>query len=792
MEKTSQPLILIVDDNLTNLKVLSNFLKVCGFKVLVAKDGESCIQRLNVVLPDLILLDVLMPGIDGFETCRRLKASAETKDIPVIFMTALSDRVDKVKGLTIGAVDYITKPLQYDEAIARINIHLQLRSLTKELEERNRLLQQEIRDRQLAEATLRESERQLYNQNAALVALARNKALNRGDLKAALREVMEVSARTLEISRSSVWLYDDTSLTLQCLDLFERDINLHSEGFQLTATKAPAYFRALAEDQTIIVPDVYQDPRTRELAESYFAPSDIISLLDMPIRLGGQIIGVMCLEATGNPRNWTLKEQNFAVSITDLISLAMEARERKRAEVANLAKSQFLGKMSHGLRTPLHAVLGFTQLLVRNPSLDRRTQQEYLKIIRRTGDILLSSINDVLEMSKIETGQIKYQENNFDLFDLLVSLEEIFASKAASKGLRFTIEKTSGIPRYVRTDDRKLSQVLMNLLGNAIKYTQRGFVTLRVESNDDKLLFEVEDSSPGIAPEEIERIFEAFVQTEMGEKSQQGMGLGLAISRELVWLLGGDISVNSEVGKGTIFKFDIQISRVTAADIQPQIPLRRAIALEPDQPVYRLLVVENNRENRQLLAKLLECLGFEVREAENGREAIAIWESWEPQLIWMDMRMPVMNGYEATKQIRSHLKGRATAIIALISSRFDEDSEVILSAGCDDFVRKPFQEEEIGDRLVKHLGVRFIYEDRSELVSVEPSEPQIELTTESLTVMSAEWIADLNDAAVSINNDAIFSLIDQIPAEREDIARALRHLVDNFCYEMIGELTAPD
>ena len=789
MESTNQALILIVDDNITNLKVLSNFLKVCGFKVLVAKDGENCLQRLEVVFPDLILLDVLMPGIDGFETCRRLKNSAATKDIPVIFMTALSDAVDRVKGLTIGAVDYITKPIQHDEAIARINIHLQLRSLTKELEERNRLLQQEIRDRELAEKALRESERQLYNQNVALVTLARNKALNRGDLKAALREIMEVSAQTLEISRSSVWLYDDTGSTLQCLDLFERDINLHSEGFKLPATKAPSYFRALAKDQAIIARDVYQDPRMRELTEFYFAPLDIISLLDTPIRLGGQIIGVMCLEVTRIPRDWTFQEQNFAVSLTDLISLAIEAKERKRAEVANLAKSQFLGKMSHELKTPLNAVLGFTQLLIRNPFLEHKTQQEYLEIIRRTGESLLSSINDVLEMSKIETGQVAYQEKGFDLFDLLNSVEQMFASQALSKGLRFTIEKRSDIPQYVKTDEKKLSQVLMNLLGNAIKYTYQGFVRMKVGCKDDKLLLEIEDSSPGIALEEIELIFEAFAQTETGKKSQQGMGLGLAISREFVWLMGGDISVSSEVGKGTNFKFDIQISQVTAADIQPKITWRRAIALEPDQPVYRLLVVENNRENRQLLAKMLECIGFEVREAENGREAIAIWESWEPQLIWMDMRMPMMNGYEATKQIRSQVKGQATAIIALISSRFDEDREVILSAGCDDLVHKPFQEDEISEKLVKHLGVRFIYEDPTQLSQPVQSEPHLELTAESLTVMPAEWVANLNQAALTINNDTISALIAQIPAEHEDLARGLKHLVDNFRYDILGDLT---
>ena len=476
---------------------------------------------------------------------------------------------------------------------------------------------------------------------------------------------------------------------------------------------------------------------------------------------------------------------------------------KQTAEGANRAKSEFLANMSHELRTPLNAILGFTQLMHRDSSLTPQ-QHENLGIISRSGEHLLSLINDVLDMSKIEAGLIALNENDFDLYSMLDAIEEMFQLKAESQGLELLFELTPDAPQYVRTDERKLRQVLINLLGNAIKFTQKGGVTLRVgaecgehttyEKFDPKtlhpkshtLLFEVEDTGSGIAPNEMESLFEPFVQTETGRKSQQGTGLGLPISRKFVQLMGGDIEVNSVLGKGTSFKFDIQVTLADAAQIQTQQQTHRVKSLEPGQPEYRILVVDDRPANRLLLTKLLTPIGFQVREAENGLNAIAIWESWEPHLIWMDMRMPVMNGYEATRRIKSHVKGQATAILALTASTCESERAIVLSAGCDDFVRKPFQEDALFEKMAQYLGVRYIYEHKDKF---EPRTTKaFILEPSSLQTMPNEWVEKLHLAAAQLDAETIATLVAQIPAENHPLAQALLDKVQDFDFDQIMNL----
>lgn len=481
-----------------------------------------------------------------------------------------------------------------------------------------------------------------------------------------------------------------------------------------------------------------------------------------------------------------------------------ELNEAKQtAEGANRAKSEFLANMSHELRTPLNAILGFTQLMHRDSSLTPQ-QQENLGIISRSGEHLLSLINDVLDMSKIEAGSIALNENDFDLYSMLDAIEEMFQLKAESQGLELLFELTPEVPQYVHTDERKLRQVLINLLGNAIKFTQKGGVTLRVgagcgesttyEQFNPKtlhpkphtLLFEVKDTGSGIAPNEMESLFEPFVQTETGRKSQQGTGLGLPISRKFVQLMGGDIEVNSVLGRGTSFKFDLQVKLANAAQIQTQKQTHRVKSLEPGQPEYRILVVDDRPANRLLLTKLLTPIGFQVREAENGLDAIAIWESWEPHLIWMDMRMPVMNGYEATRRIKSHVKGQATAILALTASTFESERAIVLSAGCDDFVRKPFQEDVLFEKMAQYLGVRYIYEHKDNFEA--KTTKAFILEPSSLQSMPNEWVEKLHLAAAQLDAETIATLVAQIPAENHPLAQALLDKVQDFDFDQIMNL----
>jgi CheY-like chemotaxis protein len=360
----------------------------------------------------------------------------------------------------------------------------------------------------------------------------------------------------------------------------------------------------------------------------------------------------------------------------------------------------------------------------------------------------------------------------------------------------------------VRTDEGKLRQVLSNLLGNAVKFTQEGGVVLRVGTKDEgrrkkeqpysvvrrsSLVFEVEDTGPGIAPEDLAAVFAPFVQATSGQQPQEGTGLGLSISRQYVRLMGGDIAVSSELGQGSLFKFDVQVGLADAAKVQAAQPARRVLGLEPNQPIYRLLVAEDKETNRQLLVKLLEPLGFEVKEAVNGQEALEVWERWEPHLIWMDMRMPVMDGHEATRRIKATTKGQATVIIALTASAFEEDRERVLLEGCDDFVRKPFREDEIFDMLAKHLGVRFVCEEELALpAAAQPADaaapPTDVLSPAALATLPGGWVADLQQATIKADLSLILTLIDQIRGQNPALADALADLARDFEYKKLLSL----
>jgi signal transduction histidine kinase/CheY-like chemotaxis protein len=482
------------------------------------------------------------------------------------------------------------------------------------------------------------------------------------------------------------------------------------------------------------------------------------------------------------------------------------------SELANRAKSEFLANMSHELRTPLNAILGFSQLMYREKSLTP-LQQENIGIINRSGEHLLSLINDVLDLVKIESGRMTLNANDFDLDELLYLIVEMLTLKAKSKGLKLILERSNDLPCYINTDEKKLRQVLINLIGNAIKFTREGSVTLRVRKKGTKkreqvtgdrlqqqeylpnipnptihtLIFEIEDTGMGIAPTEIDTLFEAFTQTATGKQSQQGTGLGLPISQKFVELMGGEISVSSQVGRGSIFKFNIEAKASQASLIEAQKPTPRVIALEPNQHKYRILVVDDRFENRQLLLKLLQPIGFEVKEATNGLEAVELWQSWQPHLIWMDLKMPVMNGYEATRQIKSRFEGQATIIIALTASTLEKEKSVVLAAGCDDFVRKPFREAVIFEKMAQYLSVRYLYEELNLKKSTE-SETIEKLTAEALAIMSDDWLNELSEAASLIDEQLIIQLLQQIPIEHQNLARAIQAEVDNFDFERIIDL----
>lgn len=1058
------------------------------------------------------------------------------------------------------------------------DLEIKVQERTAELTEINGYLEAEIRERIAAESALRERETRLTEQQNGLLELAKNSSIYEGNIGEALREITQMATRTLNVDRASIWFYQEDKSAMSCADLYELTPNQHSAGAELKVTDYPSYFQALNTEQVLAAVDAKTDPRTLEFSESYLKPLNISSMLDVPITHKGQIAGVICLEHQGTTRNWTLDEQSFASYVAQIAALAMEARDRKQAELnlrsvterlqyllattpavifscqlggnydvtfvsenvfsmighearefvdgsldwhsivhpedrevvnssfaqilekgaisyeyrerhkdgsyrwiydevklvkdaagipvecvgygvditarkqaeialqqqlkrerlvnaiqerirsslnleevmtmaveevrqflstdrtviyrfnpdwsgfiavesvsvstmpilgidindpcfreryvsvyeqghlraidniytagisechvnllsqfeikanlvvpilqgeklwglliahhcrsqrhwtsseieslkqisvqlaiaikqstlfeqakteisdrklaeialqkavvaadsANRAKSEFLSSMSHELRTPLNAILGFSQVMVRDSSLNNQHQQ-HLEIINRAGEHLLALINDILEMSKIEAGRSQLNESSFNLMRLLKTLEEMFRLKAKSKKLQLNLEVGDGVPQFVSGDEGKLRQILINLVGNAIKFTEMGSVTLRVKnqvqesfrpetlefsdtqeslavetaaiqtkpgwcagSNQSaqadfdcvdansirpvflhkseflRLQFEIEDTGLGIAAEEMNKLFEPFEQTKTGQKSQQGTGLGLPISRKFVQMMGGDITVSSTPELGSKFAFDIQISLAPPSEIKILKPQNKVIGLAPNQPEYRILVVDDRADNCLVIERLLSPLGLIVRSARDGQEAITVWEDWQPHLIWMDMQMPVMDGYEATRKIKAHPLGKQTVIVALTASAFEEERQTILGAGCDDFMRKPFEAKILFAKMEELLGVRYIYEESVDAPLENESEISGLTSNQSvesqLGQMPLEWVEKISHAAHECCDDKIIKLIEEMPSQFASSAQYLTTLVEDFLFDDIIEI----
>ncbi len=461
-------------------------------------------------------------------------------------------------------------------------------------------------------------------------------------------------------------------------------------------------------------------------------------------------------------------------------------KARDKAESANKAKSIFLANMSHELRTPMNAVLGFAQLMQRDPNVTRE-QQENLATIHRSGNHLLELINDVLDISRIETGHIKQVVRVFNLQEFFNGIQEMIQVRTQSKGIAFNLELDNQLPLLVQGDAHKLRQILINLLGNAVKFTSEGSVTLTVslksqEQENYRILFEIKDTGLGISAEEQETIFEPFSQADAGEKSGEGSGLGLAISKQFVDLLGGKLQVSSEGGNGAIFYFEIPLVVVSDGSEGLEQEEKRVIGLEPEQPAYRMLIVEDKPDNRLMLRKLLEQVGFEVAEAVNGKEAVTLFKKWLPHVIWMDMRMPIMNGYEATRIIKSTPEGKATIIIAQTASAFEEDRETILKAGCDGFVHKPIQEHEVFNSLKDLLSVRFRYEQDY----YPPKQTQL-IDVKALSQLSPELHQRLKLAAQELDLEVMNQIVDEIELHAQPLAQTMKSLMKDFKFNLILE-----
>ena len=788
---------------------------------------------------------------------------------------------------------------------ARVTLAERVAERTAELAAANESLRCEMGERRQVEDSLHDMHRRLRRQSGALVELARSELLHGTDLHTALREITTTAAQTLEVNRCSVWLFDEERSVLRCADAYDAVAREHSSGAEMLAADHPDYFAAIIEGRCVAADDARTDPTTRGLVASYLKPLGITSMLDTPIRAGATVVGVVCHEHTGVSRHWALEEQSFASSVADLISTALEAIDRSRAEaaladsearlawaleatsdaiwdwdiarhtlffspryytmlgyspgelpasmetwealmhpedlddarqrlhkqtasvnrtiefqfrmkarqgdwrwilcrgnvvtrndrgepvrvvgthtditerrrweeeqrsqaallraqnweleahreqleahqqelvaanaelasakqaaeIASTAKSEFLANMSHEIRTPMTAILGFADLLwedvgecnacARADKDGRRERnQEALDTIRRNGKYLLSLIDDILDLSKVEAGEARAELGRHDLGELLREIHSLMQIRAASAGLSLTVELVPPVPLTIETDMLRLRQILINLVGNAIKFTEHGGVRVvtRLEqptpfSPQPQLRIDVIDTGIGLTPEQISRIFQPFTQADSSTKRKYGgTGLGLAISRRFAALLGGEVNVRSEPGQGSTFTVLVPVGELRDVTDAPPDPLAGGKATAPktadDISLHgvRVLVAEDGADNQRLIKAVLLRAGADVSLAENGKLAVEAAQEAELthqpfHIVLMDMQMPVMDGYEATRTLRA--SGFARPIIALTAHAMLGDRDKCLAAGCNDYTTKPIQRPALLDMIAR-------------------------------------------------------------------------------------------
>ncbi|MGH9310523.1 MAG: ATP-binding protein, partial [Vicinamibacterales bacterium] len=726
----------------------------------------------------------------------------------------------------------------------------------------------------------------------------------------------------------SMWRFDDERAVIRCVGMYQLTGGRYETGLVLPRHDAPEYFAALERERVIAAVDARTDARTCEFRDDYLAPHGIGAMLDVPLRHDNETVGVLCAEHVGRARPWTVDEQNFAVSVGNLIAVAIAEEERRSAlarvaeseararlivdtahdafigidsagrivvwnaqaettfgwsreeaigrnlaetivppafreahnnglrrfhetgeapvvnqrleltalhrsrrefpieltitspmgvdngfffgaflrdisdrrerdaelrrardsaEAATRAKSEFLANMSHELRTPLNGVLGYAQLLQRDRSL-KPTQREALEAIAKCGSQLLDLINDVLDLSKIEAGRLEIQETPTDLPKLVTDVNYVVAESAARKGLPLTISIDPDVPRWVVLDGRHLRQVLLNLLGNAIKFSAAGEVRLLVASEGpSRLRFEVTDTGTGIEPEALTEIFAAFAQTKTGAAAG-GTGLGLTISNHLIARMGGRLAVESVFGEGSKFFFTLPLVKAREA--------ARSKNHERDSAVPRLdahlapgerltaLVVDDSTANRRILASLLESAGASVLTAAGGLEGIELARTHRPDVVFMDLKMEDLDGLEATRRLVRDPATAAIPVIAVTASAFGNIRQIASDAGCVDYLSKPVRAELLFGMLQTHLGVQFVG-GSGPLPQTEG--PPID------AARRAEVAARLRNAIVVGDVSDIQELVQYLlkgdPAEVA-VGERINRLAMNFDFEGLGELAA--
>ena len=689
---------------------------------------------------------------------------------------------------TTNYFDYSLKPFEDDEGNV-VNLVLEARDITRLKEAEHELR----RHRDQLELLVRERTRDLTLTNEQL----HREIFDRKQAEDQVRAERDRAKRYLDIAGAIIVMIDAQHQTAL----------INKKGCEVLGY---AEEELIGKDWfDLICPEEAREVRREHFAELLTVGSESVEYAETTVLSKNRVLLTIAWEhsvltdTNGQP----IGSLSSGVDITQRKKKEQELRRaRDAAEVANRTKSIFLANISHEIRTPLNAILGFCQLMLRDPSITLK-QRENVGTINRSGEHLLALINEVLEMSKIESGRIAFNRANFDLNRLLEDVELMFRVRTESKGLQFELSRSANLPNYVVGDQGKIRQVLINLLGNAVKFTEHGGVVLRIfpENGDCSqreedgttpgsgdyihLVLEVEDTGVGISPQDVERVFDPFEQALGDNGSDGGTGLGLAICREFVKVMGGDITVKSQKGEGSVFRIVIPIQRGSAQACSRPDRRRRVIGLHPGQPEYRILVVDDIKTNRDILSNLLGAVGFAIRTAEDGKQAVSVFQHWQPHAILMDMKMPVMDGCQATRTIRALPHGHRTAVIAVSAGAWEEEKQIVLAEGPSDFIRKPFREEEVFQVLQKHLRLTYVYEEHEELAEDSSLlKGNLEaLTPDILADFPPQLLRDLYEASLRLDVDCLNELMVRVRQVNYRAAEAMTTLLQRYELEVLIE-----
>jgi PAS domain S-box-containing protein len=731
--------ILYVEDDDNIRGQLRQFLARRSSTLYLAKNGEEGLNLFEQHRPDIVITDILMPIMDGLKMGEAIRAICPK--VSIIITTAFEEPRFFHRAIDLGVSQYVSKPVDLD------------------------ILEK------------------------ALLKCAHD---IRADV--ALSEIQERTAELLlsqHIARLSNWKLDFASEKIEWSAEFLQILEVNAENF--------------GNNYSDFLAIVHPEDRER-VQQTYYAHLQTNGAYDIEHRLllsDGRIkyvhercrterdndskpLQTLCVVQEITARKlFEVEMEQYRQHLEELVVIRTAELEKAKneAEAMNRAKSVFLANMNHELRTPLNAILGFAQLMERDTSLNQ-THRDELKIINRAGQHLLALINDVLKISRIEAGHTAIENNPFDLDDVLLATEEMIRTRAEAKGLDFKVERLGELPHFVKGDAHHLRQVLLNLLGNAVKYTQHGSVTFRITLVDTGIHFEIMDTGLGIKTTDVKNIFHPFYQVETNPVRSEGSGLGLTISQNFVHLMGGEISVSSELNLGSTFEFTIPLPSVESPTMLPKI-LGHVIKLSEEQPHYRVMVAEDNPDNRLLLTLLLEDVGFDVCSVENGQQAVKVFQVWHPDFIWMDMEMPVMNGYKATSLIRaSSPRGQIVKIVALTASVFREERDAILATGCNDMLAKPFDENQLLEIMRQQLSLKFDY--TTEAKEVMPTLENL-LETVDFKLLSDDIRADLYHAAELLDVEAVLELAMKIKTDYPNHANVIEAWVAEFHFDKIQD-----